>query len=304
MNEETKMINNLKEFFESRGFALEDNTMWYWARALYKASFGAWISYEIEEEKAKTISYEINITDDDEGHLLPVYSEGLPADVIQFFALDDGGCKTYALGQYYDLLTAFEGEKNFSVSRTFDPDNDVINIVGTYEIEAKYRRVNYQEDEASDDTLKLADKCVGVHCGSIIEGADYDCTPFYLDFHFTEAEWDRNYACLGAELDYHWKLNNSQYFSVIDRKSGDRVIWIQWTCGANNPEGDWDKEDKEMLTLAIAAFDALWTWQKVGPVYQEGIGWYSTCSMPDNIYIPGYADYRVQEEEMPTPCFV
>ena len=62
MNEQAKLITNLKEFFESRGYDMEANSMYYYGRCLYKYTFGPWVSYEISVNKESEETYTFTVS--------------------------------------------------------------------------------------------------------------------------------------------------------------------------------------------------------------------------------------------------
>lgn len=297
-----KMIKNLKEFLESRGYALEENSLWYYGRCLYKYSFGPWVSWQILEKDQEKHHYTIRVIPNKNLEAIFIHKPDLPQDLVTFFCMAESD-EVYPFDKYWDLLQDYQnkhgdGPYRYNTTRSYGDQDDEILITGTYTLPQSVRSLYYEDDEASRDSLKLADKVIGITIGSIIEGADYDATPFTMFFPFSEEEYDRNLRELESEVSVEWEKNNSRYYSVVERKSGEKVLWCQWVEFDDHPKGNWDEEDQESLKLAKAAGQALFDWERRGSYYNEVLkAWGSTRWSANNIYIPGYADYRVKEEE-------
>lgn len=120
------------------------------------------------------------------------------------------------------------------------------------------REIHYGDDEAESDTLELSDKCVGIKVGSIVEGADYDATPFELRFPFDAKAYDDAMNELSSEVDEEWRKNNCITYKVINAETREVVSWNQWVSMDDEPTGDWAEDDTAAKDLAIAAGNALW----------------------------------------------
>ena len=268
-------INNLREFFEDRGYDMEENSMWYYGRAVYKYGIGAWVSYVIEDAPARDVEYHIVVSHDEhnkivvKGGLL-----GVPADVARFFCLDDRK-DSYDFDEYYKLLEAFDQSKG-DMKFAFEYGGlDSIIITGKHKMPAVTREVYYEDDEANTDTLKLADKVIAVRSGSIIEGADYDATPFTMSFPFTSEEWDNAVTNLESEVSEEWEKNNTTYFKITRVSDDSEFYYGGWTQFEDAPKGTWD-DDEELAAIAANAGLALFDGN-------EGV-------------VPGYPDWTVTEE--------
>jgi len=134
----------------------------------------------------------------------------------------------------------------------------------------------YYEDPAAGRT-DWHELCSGISCGSIIEGADYDATPFYLEFPFTNEEWERCFKELDRETSEHWILNNSVYFIVYE---GSEIVlsghWVQFDDGPKHTE----EGNEYMDELAMAAGEAV----------NE-----ACIKIGEPIPIPGYENHTVIE---------
>ena len=125
------------------------------------------------------------------------------------------------------------------------------------------------------DTLKLADKVIAVRSGSIIEGADYDATPFTMSFPFTSEEWDNAVTNLESEVSEEWEKNNTTYFKITRVSDDSEFYYGGWTQFEDAPKGTWD-DDEELAAIAANAGLALFDGN-------EGV-------------VPGYPDWTVTEE--------
>lgn len=268
------MITNLKEFFASRGFGTEENMMYAYGRALYKSTFGPWIVYLVETSPAQDIEYSIIIKRDDTGNTFLVPGGVVPEDIASFFLINhDLGMNTF--DEYAELIEEHH-TKHKNLNWDFTLCSDTLVITGTHTIPQKIREVYYESDSASTDTLKLADKVIGIRVGSIIEGADYDATPFELYFPFEADEFERNFDELDSEVDEEWKKNNTTYFKITRVSDEEEFYYGHWVAH----EGSlllWGDDDAELQAVAVAGCNAL---------FDGG----------DKKVIPGYPDWIVNEE--------
>ena len=252
-------ITNLKEFFEARGFPMEENSMYQYGRALYKYTFGPWVSYEVETEPGKEVKYTI-IAKPDLEKVEFIHKPDLPRDVLRFFNIGEYS-RTYS--GYVALLKAFmiEHPDQTGFTVTFQEEDETRDgepgymgphavIKGTYKIPPKIHNVYYEDTDASTGTLEYADKCVGVTVGSIVEGCDFDAPPFTLYFPFTNEQYEKELDGLESYVDAAWKHCNSTFYKVV---KGEESLWCVWTQFDENPEGNFDEEDWVALEIAIAA---------------------------------------------------
>jgi len=112
----------------------------------------------------------------------------------------------------------------------------------------------YYEDDLATKKFWHS-RCCGIRVGSIIEGADYDCESRYLEFPFTDAEWEREYAILEAECTMHWKWNNSTYYSVWHGKENiGHYQWIDWNDGPEGAKAGKSAEDDVAIRAGQTIF--------------------------------------------------
>ena len=250
-------INNLREFFEDRGYGMEENSMYQYGRGVYKFGIGAWISYVVEDAPARDVEYNIWVSHDENNKIVVKGGlMGIPADVVRFFCLDERK-DPYDFDEYYKLLEDFDQSKG-DMKFSFEYGGlDSILITGKHRLSAVHREVYYGDDEAGTDTLKLADKVIAVRSGSIIEGADYDATPFTLEFPFTSEDWDNAMKDLETEVSEEWVKNNTTYFKIFRSSDEEESYYGGWTQFDDNPSGTWD-DDKELHAIAVAGCNALW----------------------------------------------
>jgi len=274
------MINNLKEFFESQGICeLNEAAMYQYGRALYKYTFGPWTSYLVESAPAQDIEYSIIIKRADTGGAIFAPDGVIPEDIADFFMVGEDR-NEYTFDEYAELIVKFADEHD-NLDWDYTLISDTLVITGIHKIPATVSNVYYEDKAASNDTLTLADKCVGIKVGSIIEGADYDATPFELYFPFEEEEYSEKLDELASEVEQEWKKNNSLYFSITEAATGETISYNRWVSMDDEPTGNWAEDDKESKELAIAAGNALWE-----------------ADLADTD-IPGHPGYRVKEEEKP-----
>jgi len=221
MNENSTNINNLDEFLASRGCG---DTFYQWGRALYKYTFGPWVSADIRPMNDDELEEWNDIHDNGEGGPgNPTYPDPLPDQV-------------------------------------------------------------YYEDGLANETFWHG-RCSGITVGSIIEGADYDATPFSLEFPFTNEEFERELSILNSETTEEWKLNNSLYYAIrpvpIPESYDDDVIaYCQWISFDDKPM----LAEEELESVAIAAGNAIFD---TNPTINE------------RIPVPGFPSYTVEEIECP-----
>lgn len=273
------MINNLEEFFESRGFEYADNSMYQYGRALYKYTFGPWVSYIIEDEAEAEHPFTLNVLKAHDGMALFVCPPDFPAREKQFFAVDEG----YLFDEYAELIVDFKQKRDpaWDYQRLLEPveeDDPRLIIHGTYTTPAKRRNVYYEDKEASRRSTTLGEKCVAVRVGSIVEGCDFDAGPFELEFPFTEEEYNKQMDGLENYVNAAWVYCNSTYYSVT---KGDESIWCQWTAFDEAPTGNFEEDDGEAVAIATAAGKALFD------------------SGDEQVEVPGYPGWQAVRQEAP-----
>jgi len=289
-----KTINNLKEFFEARGFGIEENTMWYYGRCLYKYTFGPWVAYIVEDKPEEVLKYGFTVMPGHCNEAIFAHKElseyfnlnDLP-EIVQFFNMDDNEA-TYP--EYVQLLKNFLAEEHPTHIRTerdwtADFQKDKVVITGTYTLPATSRYVYYEDDEANTDTLKLQDSCIGIEVGSIVEGSDVEIEPRTFIFPFDDASYDNGLEDLAEEVNFYWKRDNALYYSVSNI-GGEGAIYCQWITFDSEPTGSFSDDQ---LELAVAAGNTL---QDDDIKFTDVQGWASK-------EVPGFPGWYVTEEETP-----
>ena len=140
-------------------------------------------------------------------------------------------------------------------------------------------------DDGSAQVTWWHPRCTGITVGSIIEGAQYDAQPFTLTFPFDSELFDENFKALANEVSDEWAKNNSTYYSVRQRADNKPILWCQWTAFDDEPEGSFDRDDRESLELAKLA---------AGPIFEADM-----FSTGQQFTIPNHPDLYVQVEETP-----
>ncbi len=282
-------ITNLKEFFESRGFGMDAGEMYSYGRALYKYTFGPWITYLVEDEPTRVIEFKIEVRSGPKGEATFAHDH-LPERVLSFFNLNTG--EVFMFEEYVDLVSDYAEKHTTTWEYDYSKNHMLLVITGTHEIPATEREVYYDSKEARSDTLKLADKVIGIRVGSIIEGADYDAEPFELLFPFDSDSFGTKLDELGEEVNAEWRKVNCTYYSVRRADGDGGILYCQWVSGDNAPEwadGDIDPEgigdELDNETLAILAGNALIE---------------ADDRSEKRIPVPGAEAYVVQEDEQPS----
>lgn len=199
------MINNLAEFLDNRGYECDTGSMYSYGRALYKYSFGPWTAYLVEDAPAQDIEYSMTMKRTKGGHVFLVPGGVVPEDIAGFFLINhDFGMNTF--DEYAELIAEFKAEH--TVSWDYTLTSDTLVITGTHHIPAAIREIYYDSAEGKNKTLALANKCVGIKVGSIIEGANFDAEPFTMMFPFEPKDYDSAMSDLALEVDIGWEEAN------------------------------------------------------------------------------------------------
>lgn len=142
----------------------------------------------------------------------------------------------------------------------------------------------YYDDGSASETW-WHPRCTGITVGSIIEGASYDATPFTLTFPFSDELFEENFKALDNEVCQEWEKNNSTYYSIRQKEDNEPILWCQWTAFGDEPEGNFDRDDRDSLDLAKLAAGAIFAAEN----FREG----------EKFPIFNHPDLYVQVEETP-----
>ena len=269
------MINNLKEFIEARGFEWAENSMYQYGRALYKYTFGPWVSYLVELEPAREVKFNLNVFRGHDGNARFVITDDFPERMKQFFDMDE----TTEFEKYCEQVVNFKQEHEVDwdyqlLSEEIEEDDPRLIIFGTYKFQPKCATVYYEDTDASTGTLHYANTCYGIRVGSIVEGCDFDAPPFELVFPFEEEQYEKELTALENYVDAAWTHCNSTWYKV---ENGDETLWCTWTQFDDNPTGNFEEVDGDALAIARAAGELL---------FNGGEG-----------EVPGFPGWVVREEE-------
>lgn len=247
-------ITNLEQFFESRGFGMGADGMYQYGRALYKGSCGVWISYMYEDRAPQTIEYTMTIRPNAEGYAAIDSREGIPERVLDFFSMStiEDDESRYEFNEFYQILVNYVQRETGGIGEwEYSKNKNKIIITGSYTLPGLISDVYYEDDTAKVCTETMADKVIGIKVGSIIEGADYDATPFELYFPFDSDGFNSCMEELESEVDLEWHKNNTTYFSLTNRVTGEKAYFGEWVAFADEPTGTWG-DDPVIKEIAIA----------------------------------------------------
>lgn len=172
-----RIIHNLEEFLEWRGFGAEEP--YYWARCFYKyTDCGPWVTFLMQGED--------------------VYYEDIGKDECEERAVR---CEcTYESGGPHP-----DDPQEELVVRC-DPDPECRHCRGAGE---RTKRVPTGRKITVD-----AASCVGIQFGSIVEGSDANSGPFDHMFPFNSMDFSLDEKTMERETSFYWERDNSQWYCV------------------------------------------------------------------------------------------
>jgi hypothetical protein len=251
---ESRIVTNLKEFFEATDTELDEASMWRYGRNLYKYTFGPWVAYTIELEPETDQDFSIVITPDAEGNCVFEYAEDTPQDMRTLFKTE---CEVnIPFSQYCDLVDNYKPAHPVSWRGEFVIfPTPKLTIQGRHPTKAIHKSVYYEDDDAVKGTLAHLDSCVSITVGSIVEGSDVELCPRYFDFPFEMKVFYDGVEDLGREVAFYWKRDNAIYYKVSHPEEEPNGEYCQWVQFDDDPQGSFDEAD---LPLVKAAGDVLW----------------------------------------------
>lgn len=118
--------------------------------------------------------------------------------------------------------------------------------------------VYYDDPEASqsEQDQEWWDYCKGLEIGYIVEGSEGAVGGKFLGFPFTDDDLQQTLAAVEQDSDELFAEATTTVYTV--RKADGTVVWhCTWAEFAQEPEGDFDPEDAEALSLATLAGNTL-----------------------------------------------
>jgi len=246
------MIENLKDLLVARYGEIDRASMFQYGKDMYRYAGGIWVSYLVEKEVEREVDFSFFVTMGEEGKAVFKATESLNSNIARFFGVND----EFLFTDYYaDLLQHKRNHMN-KWNASLDHDNAVIFVYGSYTVPQEIEEIYYEFAVAKLNSVELVDKVIGIKFGSIIEGADYDATPFELRFPFSQEVLDLSLENLNTEIEVEWEKNNSIYYKIMDASS--RILcYAKWIAGDDEPTGTWEDSNSWLKELAIDGGNAL-----------------------------------------------
>lgn len=264
--EKPKIVHNLEEFLEARGFTKDEPRTW--ARAFYRyTDCGPWTSFILLHKPALTrylnftVGYKngkLAIIDTEEG--LGERDSLEPQD-RQAFGTDPDGKIPSSLARsikgYQKLVEDFSkkdktGYKNIStkVQKLYWKHHNLKNLLVefTQEIPVETKESYY----TSDKEIVTNKNCVGIKFGSIVEGSESYAGPYLHLFPFDLNDFEKNIEEMDKVTSFYWERDNSTWFQVQNDKDPQKQFFLHETWG----EIKWDtnKPRSPKLKKAIEAY--------------------------------------------------
>ena len=247
-------FNNLEEFFAHHGLPMTIGVMQDFGKELYDGyGIGPWVSYNIKTKDKEDINFTITVLPALDGSCDFNYSENTPEDILGFFDI----LENHQFDEYFELIKKYKEENEVHWNYEYTTaNNGKLVITGNHTIPGLEHPISSSDKQCSVNSLELAHLCTGINIGSIVEGADHDATPFYLDFPFTSDDFDKGMQALIEEVQYEWEKHNSLYYTVRATNSREVLYTFQWIDGETYPVLP-DDVSPHVLKLAVDAGEAL-----------------------------------------------